>query len=338
MKDISLFDRPAKSNRGAAVRFIDSIKDFIAKVKSTFSADKAKADTASQEKYGARVSELEAAVAQFERMLTTTETAVASGNINTAGTDADGGRMYDFKGKRADGIEVYETSKEVKDMPWKARKKRFLNLMENEFLGRTAKFTNNGQTYYASFDAVDINKTIYGDTKSDKAGKDAKINTGADGFIFELVENSQYDGSAKEKGKSGKAHKKVGLWDYFIKKVQIDGKVFDIIANVRKKSTGEFVYSLQLNEDESIEAAPPENHTENGGVNGAQTASNNIIPDSSEKSNRQNSLKTEDLLSPDYGKTEAERQAEGSYIEDTGLDTYFDDLGERAQAIPGIKC
>ncbi len=86
VNDVKMFDRLAKSNRGAAVRFIDGIKDFIAKVKSTFSADKAKADTASQEKYGARVSELETAVAQFESMLATTEEAVASGNINTAGT------------------------------------------------------------------------------------------------------------------------------------------------------------------------------------------------------------------------------------------------------------
>ena len=65
----SLFNDLANSNRNVAQRFIDSLKDFIAKVKSTFSGDKAKADTASQDKYGASVSELESAVAQFEKML-----------------------------------------------------------------------------------------------------------------------------------------------------------------------------------------------------------------------------------------------------------------------------
>ncbi len=48
-----------------------------------------------------RIYELEAAVAQFEKMLSVTETAVANGNINTAGTNADGGRMFSFK-KRTD--------------------------------------------------------------------------------------------------------------------------------------------------------------------------------------------------------------------------------------------
>lgn len=39
------------------------------------------------------MAELEATVAQFEKMLSVTEEAVVSGNINTAGTNADGGRM-----------------------------------------------------------------------------------------------------------------------------------------------------------------------------------------------------------------------------------------------------
>ena len=62
-----------------AQRFIESIKDFITKVKSAFSNDKTKADTAALEKYGATVSELEEAVKQWSAMVKTTETAVKSG-------------------------------------------------------------------------------------------------------------------------------------------------------------------------------------------------------------------------------------------------------------------
>ena len=131
------------------------------------------------------------------------------------------------------------------------------------------------------------------------------------------------------------------------KKVQIDGKVFDLIANVRKKASGKFVYSIQLNKDKNTEADPPENHTKKGGVNGAQTASTNSIPANSTKVNRQNSLKTADLLSPDYGKVAdtpsqsttptARPVREPLGNEAPGLDTYFNDIEERAQVIQD-KC
>lgn len=38
---------------------------------------------------------------------------------------------------------------------------------------------------------------------------------------------------------------------------QIDGRVYDLLANVRKKPDGEFVYSIQLNENEKKAPAPP---------------------------------------------------------------------------------
>ncbi len=42
-----------------------------------------------------------------------------------------------------------------------------------------------------------------------------------------------------------------------MKTVQIDGRVYDLLANVRKKPDGEFVYSIQLNENEKKAPAPP---------------------------------------------------------------------------------
>jgi hypothetical protein len=167
-----------------------------------------------------------------------------------------GSEKFRLVGERADGIEVYETSDAVRALPWAQRKQQFKNLMAEEYRGRTAKFNANGNVYYAAFDADGISKMIYGNTKSDRKGRDALVNTGADGAVFELVENAQYSGSKEESGKKTAAHKNVSGWDYFVKTVQIDNSVFDLVANVRKKASGEYVYSLQLNDNKKVEAAP----------------------------------------------------------------------------------
>ena len=163
-----------------------------------------------------------------------------------------------FVGVREDGIEVYETSDTVKNMKWKDRKKQFLKIMKEQYRGRTARFHRNGHTYYATFSPVDIEKTIYGDNVSDQSGKDAKVKTGADGNIFNLVENSEFFGSMPERGeKKGRAHSKTIYWDYFLKTVQIDNTVFDVLANVRKEPGNFYVYSIELYENKNIEAASP---------------------------------------------------------------------------------
>lgn len=81
--------------------------------------------------------------------------------------------------------------------------------MREQYAGRTAKFTRNGHVYYARFDESDISKNVYGDKRSSFRGYRAKINVGADGNIFELVENATYNGSRAEVGKDSGAHKNV---------------------------------------------------------------------------------------------------------------------------------
>ena len=173
---------------------------------------------------------------------------------NTALTED--GVQYSLRGKNENGIEVYETSQEVNDLSYKERAKKFQSIMRNEYRGRTAKFQKDGQTYYAQFEDADIRKNIYGDKKSDHKGRNAKISAGAEGDIFELVENADYYGSSVEQGKTSDAHKGVSEWDYFVKTVQIDDAVYDLVANVRKNDSGEYVYSIQLNENKKIEATP----------------------------------------------------------------------------------
>ena len=162
---------------------------------------------------------------------------------------------YALTSVNEDGVEVYVTSEETKKLPLKERKKRFLNLMREEYKGRTAKFIVNGKAYYATFDKKDLQKNIYGDKLSSPKGWKAKINTGADGAVFDLVENAKYKRSDKEYGKNIEAHKGITDWDYFVKKVEIDGILYDLTANVRKNSENQYVYSIQLDENKRRQTA-----------------------------------------------------------------------------------
>ena len=206
-----------------------------------------------------------------------------------------GGVKYSYEGKNKDGIEVYETSDEVKALSRKERQKKFLEIMQNEYRGRTAKFIRNGHAYYATFDGKDINKNIYGDKRSSNGGYNAKLKVGADGNIFELVENAKYNGSEKEIGKSTKAHRQIQYWDYYVKTVQIDSQVYDLVANVRRKSTGDFVYSIQLRGNNTIEASAAQQPNQKVGVNKAANASKGSIPNTSENVNEKFSREPERL-------------------------------------------
>lgn len=210
------------------------------------------------ELYRNTAGEIEARDAAARRSLTAEERRGRkpdTGDENTV--FADSGESYELVGKNKDGIEVYETGEDIKKMSYKERMETFLDIMRNEYVGRTAKFSDGNNTYYAKFDEADLRKNVYGDKKSSQKGWKAKINTGADGSIFELVENATYSGGKTEQGKKSQAHRNLTGWEYFVKTVQIDGQVYDLLANVRKKPDGEFVYSIQLNENKNKASAPP---------------------------------------------------------------------------------
>lgn len=194
--------------------------------------------------------------------------------------EADGDVKHSLTGKTKDGIEVYETSQEVMDLTWDERKAKYLDVMKNEYRGRTAKFERNGHTYYAEFDQNSIRKPIYGDKRSSESGKKALIKAGADGDVFNLVENSQYRRSRA----NTKDHTDADYFDYFVKTVQIDGKVFDLVADVEKKYGGEggYVYTLALTENKKIKASPTHGLDPVKGVGNA--FSDPIIPQNSKMS------------------------------------------------------
>mgnify|MGYP000998430078 CR=1 FL=1 len=201
-----------------------------------------------------------------------------TGDENTVFSDS--GESYELAGKNKDGIEVYETGEDIKKMSYKERMESFMDIMRNEYSGRTAKFSDGNNTYYAKFDEADLRKNVYGDKKSSQKGWKAKINTGADGSIFELVENATYNGDKAEQGKKTQAHQNLTGWEYFVKTVQIDGQVYDLLANVRKKPDGEFVYSIQLNENKNKASAPPLQYR-----NGTAKANNRPVGVSTNASN-----------------------------------------------------
>ena len=199
---------------------------------------------------------------------------------------------YSLTGKNQNGIEVYETSQDIMKLTWDERKAKYLDVMKNEYCGRTAKFERNGHIYYATFDQSSIRKPIYGDKRSSKSGVKALIKAGADGDVFDLVENSLYTGSKK----NTKNHTNADYFDYFVKTVQIDGKVFDLVADIEKKyrTDGGYMYTLALVDNKKIKASPALGTPNTGPVKSAGNASNNKIAQSAPPVKEQNSLSTPD--------------------------------------------
>lgn len=163
-----------------------------------------------------------------------------------------------YRGKNKYGIEVYETSEDTMSLSWDERIDKFISLLENDYVGRTAKFTRNGHVYYAEFDRANPRKSVYGEKHFSKNGKKAYLRAGADGDIFDLVENSAYKASSKDTKNHKSKDTFTDYFDYFVKTVQIDGKVFNLNASVKKKygAAGGYTYTLFLNDNKRIKASP----------------------------------------------------------------------------------
>lgn len=217
---------------------------------------------------------------EFAKIYRETGKVNAEAKAEQTTTETNAETKYSLTGKTADGIEVYETSQDTMRLTWDERRAKYLDVMKNEYRGRTAKFERNGHTYYATFDQGSIRKPIYGDSRSSENGKKALIKAGADGDVFDLVENSAYKGSKQ----NTKDHTDADYFDYFVKTVQIDGKVFDLVADVEKKYGGDggYVYTLALRDNKTIKASPT--HGLNPVHSVGNAFSNGIISQNSKKS------------------------------------------------------
>ena len=161
---------------------------------------------------------------------------------------SDSGERFKLIGKDENGIEIYETSEDTKNLSLAERKKKLKDMLLEEWRGRTAKFNIGEKTYYAQMDTQGAKKGIYGDKKSSKSGFESKINIGADKNYFELLENAKYSGTSAEQGKktSNGAHENVTNWDYFVKTIKADGQLYDVLINVRNKDNGNYVYDVTV--------------------------------------------------------------------------------------------
>ena len=175
---------------------------------------------------------------------------------------------YQLKGVNKDGIEVYETSAEVMNLTWSERVSKYEDMLVNEYSGRVARFVRNGHTYFAKLDPDKPFKSLHGERHYTTNGKKAIIKAGADGNLFDIISDTKYSDSNKD----NKNHKQkdgfTDYFDYFVKTIQIDNKVFDLNVTVKKQYgvKNGYTYTLFLRDNKNIKASPPLNSTKDGAL------------------------------------------------------------------------
>lgn len=158
------------------------------------------------------------------------------------GKYADG--KFSLIGVSNDGLEIYETSLATQQLSESQKKKQYLALIKNQYRGKTARLERNGHVVYVRPDIQEAGKPIYGDRRSTANGAKALRNSLADGDVFDLLENAEYDRSSRDT----KNHKNADYFDYYVKTVQIDGKVYDLVADVKRAygNSDGLYYTLHL--------------------------------------------------------------------------------------------
>ena len=289
LRDTKLPEIMAKEKPGLYEQIREWIANFAEKLRKAFTGVEA------------RHEEARAMMQYAEEMQQIWDNALAGAVRNTEaanGTETVGENVkYSYRGTRDDGVEVYETSAETRALSDSEKKKKYMQMMREQYSGRTAKFEHDGEVDYARFTGDDMRKDMYGDQRSDVRGQKAKLNVVADGDIFTLVENASYSGSEAEQGKDTKAHRNVISWDYYVKTVQIDGRMYDVLANIRKTADDSYVYSIQMNTRKTKEATLPRKAQSPEGKSfqkRARATSTESIPQPGEESNTKFSMRERD--------------------------------------------
>lgn len=289
LEDTRLPEIMTKENPGLYEQIREWIANFAEKLRKAFTGVEA------------RHEEARAMMQYAEEMQQIWDNALAGAVRNAEaanGTETVGENVkYSYRGTRDDGVEVYETSAETRALSDSEKKKKYMQMMREQYSGRTAKFEHDGEVDYARFTGDDMRKDMYGAQRSDMRGQKAKLNVAADGDIFTLVENASYSDSEAEQGKDTKAHRNVISWDYYVKTVQIDGRMYDVLANIRKTADDSYVYSIQMNTRKTKEAALPRKAQSPEGTSfqkRARATFTESIPQSGEESNPKFSMRERD--------------------------------------------
>lgn len=162
--------------------------------------------------------------------LSEAQKALLDGMEGKAETGVNGSESFSLIDVAPNGMEIYETSLTTQQLSESQKKKQYLALIKNQYRGRTARLERNGHVVYVRPDIQEAGKPIYGDRRSTANGAKALRNSLADGDVFDLLENAEYDRSSRDT----KNHKNADYFDYYVKTVQIDGKVYDLVADVKR--------------------------------------------------------------------------------------------------------
>lgn len=162
--------------------------------------------------------------------LSESQKALLDGMEGKAETGVNGSESFSLIDVAPNGMEIYETSLATQQLSESQKKKRYLALIKNQYRGRTARLERNGHVVYVRPDIQEAGKPIYGDRRSTANGAKALRNSLAEGDAFDLLENAEYDRSSRDT----KNHKNADYFDYYVKTVQIDGKVYDLVADVKR--------------------------------------------------------------------------------------------------------
>ena len=176
--------------------------------------------------------------------LSESQKALLDGMEGKAETGVNGSESFSLIDVSPDGMEIYETSLATQQLSESQKKKQYLDLIKNQYRGRTARLERNGHFVYVRPDMSSLSKPVYGDFRSSASGKKALRNALADGDVFDLLENSKYIHSMGDE----KAHQNTDYFDYYVKTVQIDGKVYDVLADVKRQygDSDGLYYTLRL--------------------------------------------------------------------------------------------
>ena len=162
--------------------------------------------------------------------LSESQKALLDGMEGKSETGVKGPEAFSLIDVSPDGMEIYETSLSTQQLSESQKKKQYLALIKNQYRGRTARLERNGHVVYVRPDIQEAGKPIYGDRRSTANGAKALRNSLAEGDVFDLLENAEYDRSSRDT----KNHKNADYFDYYVKTVQIDGKVYDLVADVKR--------------------------------------------------------------------------------------------------------
>lgn len=243
----------ARQNMSLAEKIADVLEDIYAKIKAAFEEIDFSSDTALFRPVQAVMDEMDAIAERWsDGIAAATENYNALQTVGMKNAAPESGVRYQKIGVNEYGEEVYETAKQLQGLSYAEKlamfKANFYTPGTPQYIGQRIRFLTKTGTYFAEIDRFtqreNINKINPGKlNQTDKA----KINIGAAGDFVTLLENAQVDEeNVPKKKQNNSAKKRVTHFDYFLKNVEIDGKRFTVIINIRATESGKYVYEVSL--------------------------------------------------------------------------------------------